>query len=185
VTSLTLVEKIAALHACLEQAELAHAFGGALALAYCTLEPRGTRDIDVNVFITPKERARLEASLPGAVEVDDANRLQLDRDGQSRLWWDDTPVDVFLSNHPFHDQAKANRRFVPFAEIEELPVLACSDLAIFKAFFGRPKDAIDIGAMAAAKAIDLAQVERDAARLLGDRDQRADFFALARSSATG
>jgi hypothetical protein len=61
-------------------------------------------------------------------------------------------------------------------------VLACSDLAIFKAFFGRPKDAIDIAAMVGAKAVDLHQLDRDVAALLGDTEQRAEFFTLVRSA---
>ena len=43
--------KIVALHRALERAQLPHAFGGALALAWCTQRARGTIDIDVNVFV--------------------------------------------------------------------------------------------------------------------------------------
>ena len=39
------------LHAGLESGGIPHAFGGAIALADWTLEPRGTRDIDVNLFV--------------------------------------------------------------------------------------------------------------------------------------
>ena len=46
-----LVERIVAVAASLEAAEIPWALGGALALAYATNEPRGTRDIDVNVFV--------------------------------------------------------------------------------------------------------------------------------------
>ena len=42
-----LVDKIVAVHDALERAGLAHACGGALALAWCTERPRGTSDIDV------------------------------------------------------------------------------------------------------------------------------------------
>lgn len=178
----TLAEKIVALHRTLCDADLAHAFGGALALAYCTRDPRATRDIDVNVFISPSQVDALEAGLPAGVVVSDKNQRELARDGQSRLWWDDTPVDVFLSNHSFHDQAEQNRRFVPFAEIDDLPVLACSDLAVFKAFFGRPKDAIDVAAMIGANTVDLRQLRVDVAVLLGDDEQRAEFFALVESA---
>ena len=47
----TLVDKIVALHESLDAAEIPHAFGGALALAWCTQRARGTIDIDVNVFV--------------------------------------------------------------------------------------------------------------------------------------
>lgn len=181
-SSLTLTQKIVILHESLRHAGLAHAFGGALALAYCTKEPRGTRDIDINIFVSPEERVLVEKGLVDQIVMSDRNRRELDRDGQSRLWWDDTPIDVFLSNHPFHDQVEQNVLGVPFADIEDLPVLACHDLAVFKTFFGRPKDAIDIAAMIAASAVELEQLKRDVSRLLGDSTQRAEFLALVESA---
>lgn len=174
----TLSGRIIGLHRSLRDAELVHAFGGALALAYCTNEPRATRDIDVNVFVSPSDVVAVLAGLPGGVDVTEKNERQLARDGQSRLWWDDTPVDIFLSNHSFHDVVRENRRFVPFAGVDDLPVLACGDLAVFKSFFGRAKDAIDIAAMVAVEAVDLRQLRVDVAVLLGDGEQRNDFFAL-------
>ncbi len=47
----TLVEKVVALSDALTTAGVPHAFGGAIALAYCTEDPRGTRDVDVNAFV--------------------------------------------------------------------------------------------------------------------------------------
>src|SRR5262245_33677231 len=49
-----LVELIVAVHDRLDDAALSHAFGGALALGYVAT-PRGTVDIDVNVFVPPSE----------------------------------------------------------------------------------------------------------------------------------
>ena len=173
---LGMADKIVALDDALADADLTHAFGGALALAYCTLEVRNTQDIDVNVFISADRAAELEAALPAAVTVTDPDRLRLRRDAQTRLWWDETPVDVFLSNDPFHDHAAANCRRVPFGD-REIPVLACADLAVFKSFFGRMKDALDLAAMAHAHTIDLADLRTTVDVLLGD-DERSDFFRL-------
>ncbi len=86
-----------------------------------------------------------------------------------------TPVDLFLSNHPFHDHAEANRREVRFAGIDDLPVLACADLAVFKAFLARPRDAVQGAAMAAAGAVDVVALERTVHALLGE-DVRRRFF---------
>jgi len=172
----TLTERIVALHAALEAAGLPHAFGGALALAFCTAEPRGTQDIDVNVFLAPEQVDRLLPALPDGVTVTEAARDLLARDAQARLWWGATPVDVFLSNHPFHDHAEAGRRHVAFAGIERLPVLACQDLAVFKAFFARPKDVVDVATMVALGSVDLGDLERSVGALLGDDEQRARFF---------
>ena len=173
---MTLTERIVALHAALDRAGIAHAFGGALALAFCTAEPRGTQDVDLNVFLTPDEVDRLVAALPAGVAVDDADRRPLRRDGQARLWWDETPVDVFLSNHPFHHHVEADRRYVAFAGIERFPVLACQDLAVFKAVFARPKDVVDVATMAALGSIELASLERSVVALVGDAEGRAAFF---------
>jgi hypothetical protein len=170
-----LTAKIEQLHLSLEAADLPHAFGGALALAFCIEEPRATKDIDLNVFIGVDRVDELVEALPDLVIVTDENRAQLARDAQTRAWWDRTPVDLFLSNHPFHDQAAANRRTVAFAGVQELPVLACTDLAVFKAFFARPKDAVDVAAMVLAGAVDLAALERTVEALLGEEDRRQFF----------
>jgi hypothetical protein len=177
---MTLVDQIVELHRSLLDASISHAFGGALALAFCTEEPRGTRDIDVNVFVGVDRIADVGAALPDAIAITDANARELERDGQSRLWWADTPVDVFLSNHPFHDHAEANRRFVPFADVDELPVLACEDLAVFKSFFARPKDAVDVATMAEAGTIDVDMLEARVSMLMADSAERAEFFTRVR-----
>ena len=182
-TVATLPEQVVALHRAFEQAAVAHAFGGALALAYCTAEPRGTRDIDVNVFLSPDHVDELLASLPDEVRVATANVAQLESDGQSRLWWGDTPVDVFLSNHSFHRRAEANRRYVPFSDVARLPVLACDDLAVFKAFVARPKDAVDIATMVAAGSVDIEFLEDTVSLLIGDAEDRYGFFVRVRADA--
>ena len=48
-------ERLLAVHDALDGAGMPHAIGGAIALGYCVVEPRGTRDLDVNVFV-PQER---------------------------------------------------------------------------------------------------------------------------------
>lgn len=178
-----LTARIVGLHRALAGSDLPHAFGGALALAFCTEEPRATKDIDVNVFVGVGRLGAVLAALPPEVRVTGAAHRQLERDGQARLWWDDTPLDVFLSNHPFHGVAEANRRTVPFAGVPDLPVLACADLAVFKAFFARPKDVVDLATMAVAGTIDVDELERTVGRLLADTEDRADLFRRVRSTA--
>lgn len=43
-----LADKLVAVHRSLDRAAVPHAFGGALALAYCTAEPRATMDLDAD-----------------------------------------------------------------------------------------------------------------------------------------
>lgn len=171
-----LAVRIVKLHTALRAADLAHAFGGAIALAYCTEEPRGTKDIDLNVFVSVDHLDDVLAALPAGLHCSNASRLQLERDGQSRLMWDDVPVDLFLSNVPFHDHAAANVRRVPFATVPDLPVLACGDLAVFKAFFARPKDALDVATMIAVGTVDRARLESTVTAMLG-ASERERFFA--------
>ena len=67
------------------------------ALAWCTQRARGTIDIDVNVFLPIEELDRVLDGLPAPVRITESDRATFRRDGQARLWWDTTPVDVFLN----------------------------------------------------------------------------------------
>ncbi|MBW8059101.1 MAG: hypothetical protein FVQ78_01965 [Solirubrobacterales bacterium] len=142
-----LIGKLFALHDALSAAGLAHAFGGAIALAYCTEEPRGTRDLDVNIFTDSSNAERALGALPDEVAVTPASVEAVARDGQDRLWWDDTPIDVFLNNHPFHEAVAEGVVWVPLAG-RDVPVLDCASLVVFKALFARTKDWADIEAVA-------------------------------------
>jgi hypothetical protein len=163
--------KIVTLHQALHDADLPHAFGGALALAWCTERARGTIDIDVNVFVGLDRVDDVVAALPRAVEVTDDDRVRLERDGQSRLWWDATPVDLFLDTTDFHHQAAARARWEDFGGVP-LPFLSCADLAVFKAFFDRTKDWADLEEMAAAGRLDADRVVGVLVRYLGADDPR-------------
>jgi hypothetical protein len=169
----SLVEKIADIDAALDEAGIAHAFGGALALAWCTGRARGTIDIDLNVFAGVSEADRALAALPAEVTVGETDRAQLARDGQTRLWWDGTPVDVFLNTTPFHEQVQAAVLRRPFAG-REMPFLACSDLAVFKAFFNRTKDWADLEDMVAAGSLDVDRTLGVLVRYLGGADERIE-----------
>ena len=163
--------RIIALHRALVTARVPHAIGGAIALAYCTADPRGTSDIDCNVFVEPSHAAEVFSILPAGVTVTDEDVRLAERDGQVRLWWDATPLDIFFCYHPFHVGAGERARLVPFEGIE-LPVLECTDLAVFKAFFNRTKDWADIEAMLEVGAVDVAVVRRALVELLGADDPR-------------
>lgn len=164
-----LVNKLMAIHDSLTQAGIAHAFGGAVALAYCVEEPRGTRDIDVNIFVDASKAEEALAHLPDAVEVRPKDLAKVKRDGQARLDWDGTPVDVFLNNIPLHDAVAAAVVWVPLAR-REVPVLDCASLAIFKAFFDRTKDWADLEAIAQATPEDIEEAATTIADLVGEDD---------------
>jgi hypothetical protein len=161
-----LAERLLDLHSALSQAKLPHAFGGAIALAYCTEEPRGTRDLDVNVFVEPQRAGEVLAALPEMVTVTDADTRALEQEGQVRVWWEDTPIDLFLDIHRFHNEVAQGVQVVPF-EGRTIPVLDCTALAVFKALFDRTKDWADIEEMATAGAFDLSRAEEWVERLVG------------------
>jgi hypothetical protein len=147
-------DQLRAIHDALDAARIPHAIGGAIALGYCTLEPRGTRDLDVNVFTGPERAREVFAALPEGVKFSGMSLEHAERDGQVRLRWGTTPVDLFLSVLPFHDYVERHVRMVPF-EGSTIPVLSCTGLTVFKAMFDRPRDWVDIEAMVEARAIDL------------------------------
>lgn len=149
-----LVDKLFAIHDSLTKASIPHAFGGAIALAYCTEEPRGTRDLDVNIFVDAAKAERTLACLPRGVMVSAEDIAKVERDGQTRLDWDGTPVDVFLNNLPLHEAVAGAVVWVPLSG-REVPVLDCASLAIFKAFFDRTKDWADMEAIAQATPEDI------------------------------
>lgn len=176
----SLVAKIVAVHRHLDAAGLGHAFGGALALAWCTQQARGTIDIDVNVFVGAEEVDRLLAALPPEVRTTDEEIALLRRDGQVRFHWDDTPIDVFLNTTDYHRAAAGRCRVEPFAG-EEVPFLGCDDLAVFKAFFDRTKDWADLEAMADAGTLDIDRVTGVLVDHLGPADERIARLQALRS----
>ena len=163
----SLADRLLAIHAALSDAGFPHAFGGAIALAYCTEEPRGTRDLDVNVFAEPNRAGQVLAALPSRVAIRAADVRAAERDGQVRVWWEDTPVDIFLDVHRFHRRVASEVRTVPFVG-HEIPVLGCTALVVFKALFDRTRDWADIEAVAAAGAADLREAGAWARQLGAD-----------------
>jgi hypothetical protein len=159
-------DRLLAVHDALDRAQIPHAVGGAIALGYCTLEPRGTRDLDVNVFVGPDRVKDVFAALPEAVAISGLSLEQAERDGQVRLWWEQTPIDLFFSVLPFHDQVATEVRQVSF-EDRTIPVLGCTALAVFKAMFDRPRDWVDIEAMVEARALDLGEAFRWVTEMAG------------------
>jgi hypothetical protein len=164
-----LVEKLFEIHDALTDVGLPHAFGGAIALAYCVEEPRGTRDLDVNIFIDAAEAKLALTSLPKGVRVRKKDIAKVERDGQTRLDWDGTPIDIFLNNIPLHDAVAASAIWVQL-EGRDVPVLDCASLVIFKAFFDRTKDWADIEAIAIATPEDIEGAADTIADLVGEDD---------------
>lgn len=166
-----LAERLLAVHDALTEAGLPHAIGGAIALGYCTLEPRGTRDLDVNVFVSQSRFREVVEALPEGVSVTPSDIALAEREGQVRLFWDDMPIDIFLNNVPFHKEVQKSVREVEFMG-RTIPVIGCVSLAVFKAMFDRTQDWADIEAMLAKGSIDLDEVIQWIGEMAGPQSRR-------------
>lgn len=168
---MTLPEKLVALHEALDDARIPHAFGGAIALAFWTLQPRGTSDIDINIFVPATDCGAALAALPAAVSQPDGTTEAIARDGQVRLWWDRTPIDLFFDYEAIHADAAQNAQAMPF-EDTHIPVLGPVELAVFKAMFDRTRDWADIEAMFGSGRVTVDAVKATLGRLLPPDDHR-------------
>lgn len=164
-----LVKKLFAIHDALEAASLPHSFGGAIALAYCVEEPRGTRDLDVNIFCDAREAERVLGALPDGVRVEAEDVRKVEETGQARLFWDGVPIDVFLNNLPLHEEVAGGVVWVSL-EGRQIPVLDCASLVVFKSLFDRTKDWADIEAVALATPEDIEAAAATLERLVGEED---------------
>jgi len=179
-----LVEKLLAIHEALKARSLPHAFGGAIALAYCVEEPRGTRDLDINVFVDASRADEVLAALPEGVRVEEADVEQAKQDGQTRLFWEGVPVDIFLNNLPLHEEVASG---VTWVEMQgaQIPVLDCASLVVFKSFFARGRDWGDIEEVAATTPKDVESALEIVTALVGEDDPSCKrLAAIARTNRT-
>ena len=139
----SLVPKIVTLHEMLESVGVPHQFGGAIALAWYR-NPRATTDIDLNLTLPPEAAPPVLGLLTHlGVRVTAEDRASIARDGQVRLDWDGSYLDVFFATLHLHHQMAERARLVRFGRVQ-IPILAPEDLIICKAVYDRPKDWLDI-----------------------------------------
>lgn len=170
------VEKVVALVDVLDRSGVPYALGGAIAMNYHR-EPRSTMDIDINVFLPPKQREDVLDQLGDLMGLDAEARARLvdavGRDGQVRALWGSTHVDLFFANTELHESMAERVERRPFGD-REAPVLSIEDLLICKVLFDRPKDWVDIEAVAAhdGDQLDVAYLASWLRRALADDDPR-------------
>ena len=172
---ISLERKIVGVHTMLTSAALPHAFGGALALAFYTGEPRGTRDIDVNIFLPVSEIDVVRSAFAKRIAFTDSQVVDAVANDQVRVFWEDTPIDVFFNVTEFHDDVMLGVDHHKFAKII-IPVLGADALTVFKAMYNRTKDWADIEAMLEVNSIDKSRVIGWLVRLLGVDDPRTHKF---------
>jgi len=158
----------------LEQAGLPYAIGGALALAIAGV-PRGTADVDVNVFVRDERLPDVIATLHQmGIEVDAAEAtLRAQRDGMFVARWDGMRIDVFLPSIAFAHEAHRTRIRVADDRGWSGWFLSAEAIAVFKLLFFRGKDRVDLERLVAVRSeLDRAYVRSWIVDMMGESDER-------------
>jgi hypothetical protein len=138
-----LSERIVAVHEMLDSLRVPHQFGGAIALAWYR-NPRATTDIDLNITLSPSEAEPVLGALVHlGVSVSATDRATIERDGQARLDWDGSYLDLFFATLDLHRDMATCSREVSFGPVL-IPILSPEHLIVCKAIFDRPKDWVDV-----------------------------------------
>ncbi len=176
--------KIVAVHEMLDSLRVPHQFGGAIALAWYR-SPRATTDIDINVTLSPAEAEPVLGALAHlGVSIAASDRAAIERDGQARLDWEGSYLDVFFATLELHQEMATRSREVAFGPVS-IPILSPEHLIVCKAIFDRPKDWVDIEEIVAwGTGVDEAVVLRWIDELLGaDSAQHERLAGLLRPTA--
>jgi len=167
----SLVEKVVAVDQALATADLPHAFGGGIALAYYG-EPRTTIDIDANVFAPIDRWPQAQRALADLVSEAEIDPKKLTEERQALLPWDRNPIHLFFSYDQLHEEMPQATRRVPLGRTE-IPIVGPEHLVIRKAILGRAKDWLDIEAiLLATERLDLDAIASWLERLVGPGDPR-------------
>ena len=159
----------------LRAAAIDHAVGGALALGFYA-EPRGTLDVDLNIFV--------DADAPGeALDALSAGGIVVDRDrataaiasrGDLFLRHRGCRLDLFFNSIPFHASVSRRTREVHLLGAR-VPILAPEDLIVLKLLFHRHKDVVDIERIVAAgTALDWPYIRHWLIECVGKDDARME-----------
>jgi hypothetical protein len=181
-----LTAKILAVHEMLDSMRVTHQFGGAVALAWYR-SPRATTDVDLNVTVAPEDAEPVLGALTHLdVTISRSDRVAIRRDGQARLEWDGSYLDLFFATLDLHREMAERSRMVDFGPVQ-IPILAPEHLIVCKAVFDRPKDWVDIEEMVAwGTKIDQVEVQRLIGEILGDSsEQHARLLELLNPRAQG
>lgn len=153
---------------------ISYAIGGALALAVAGV-PRGTADVDVNVFVEDTQLPRVVSLLQTlGMNVDPVAAIaRARRDGMFVARWDGMRIDVFLPSIPFAREAERTRTRITDASGWSGWFLSAEALSVFKLLFFRGKDLVDLERLVAARPdLDRAYVRSAIAEMMGEDDER-------------
>jgi hypothetical protein len=158
----------------LAAAGVPYAIGGAIAYGFWG-NPRGTRDLDVNVFL-PVDQAgpALDALIEAGVRLDREGSLErgLER-GDARGYHGEVPIDIFFASIPLHEAAAG--RVVEVTLLgARIRILSAEDLAVLKLLFFRGKDIVDVERVVAVQGerLDRRYVRRWLVECVGEDSER-------------
>lgn len=158
----------------LERAGIPYAVGGAISYGYYA-DPRGTHDVELNLFVEPREAGPALDALVGVglnINREDALKTAIDH-GDARGTFDGMRVDLFFNAIPLHDAAATRVRRLPLGE-RLASILAAEDLIVLKLMFYRGKDLVDVEKLIAMQgaALDRAYVRKWLVEMMGAEDHR-------------
>jgi hypothetical protein len=162
------------LAAALDAAGVPYAIGGAIAYGLWG-DPRGTHDVDLNLFVD-------HDGLDAALDVLEAAGVVLDRDAAHRAdqegdvivgWCEGMRVDLFTPSIPFAWEAMKTRVRMD-GPLGPATYLSAEATAVFKLLFFRSKDRVDLEKLVVVQGADLdaAYVRRWMVEMMGEDDVR-------------
>ena len=140
----------------LEEAGIAYAVGGALALSAHGF-PRQTADVDLSVFAPPAGVEAIFDALERAGCLFEREHAQRSVDSISlfTVRCGAVLVDIFVSFHSHHHEALERRVALRCPDGVDRWFLSAEDLVVHKLTLARPKDAADLERLFAARGGDL------------------------------
>ena len=163
-----------ALAAELERHGVPYALGGALAYGIHAV-PRGTNDVDVNIFLKPDALAPAFASFRALeVAVDEAAATRdATKEGAFILRHQGMRIDVFTPSIDFAWEA-LRTRVARSVEGKQVWFLSAEALAVFKMLLFRGKDVVDLERLVATagSTMDLDYVRGHLVQMMGAEDPR-------------
>lgn len=158
-----------------------YAIGGALALSLWS-EPRATNDVDVNVFVEPSELAPVFDAIEAAGAEVDRGPAALAASARGMFiarWPSKHPLDVFTPSIDFAYEAARTRVRRRVAD-HDAWFLSAESIAVFKLYFFRGKDRVDLERLLAVRPqLDRGYIRDQIVGDLGADDERVAFWDAA------
>jgi hypothetical protein len=171
-------DNAAKIAAALELHQIPYAIGGAIAWG-AWADPRGTHDVDINLFVTAAELDRaLDVLETVGVAFVREQAMRAEAEGDVIIGWlNNMRVDLFTPSIPFAWEALKTRRRLT-GPSGDAYYLSPEAIALFKLLFFRPKDLLDVEKLilVQGKDLDVFYIRRWLVDMMGQDDERVLSF---------